>query len=417
MPVLPITADWADRHFPAIREVYGSGLGRQVDAFNGITSTTPFSHDDIEFVFAAMGREFRNPHRPILNSLSLFLDPEGPPGVKAMLLHLETCLRASLDANENLSTYRDMLLNPVSYMDLIAELAWASRLRAAGGSFSPHSLTNPTDPEDNTNYDLRWDDGHHCLHGDVKWFKDWMMRPRGQDILRGQIWLLRQDLAHFIVVKTPMCQWTTDRILTAAESALEMYRAALANRQDPRWVIFRDRNRVRVVMRAGYYDFPPPPDLLVESVIVFLDTNRAGISVIESGTGGPSDVAAARRNVAQAASQIPSPAGARDVCCACVGSAIPDDHEDVNRALYGIPGEAEPTGMFDPQSTEPGYEHLHAAIHFSLNFAEAVDARHRVLLRRSTVLFKGPAEMSVAQSTFMDKVAQIYSGESVLAVP
>jgi len=419
MDVRPIDADWAAATFPAVFAVYGaSPLRRQIEAFNEVVSATRFSHDDVEFAFAAMGRECRNIHRPLLNTLSLFPNPDWSPQGKAMLLLLESSLRQSLDVGDNQSTYRDMLLNPQSYMDLIAELDWASALRSHGGTFRPHSKTHPDLPDDNTNYDLNWEFRGPTFRGDVKWFKNWLGKPRGQDLLRGQIWSIKRDLAHHIIVKAPLCHWTPDDVLKAALEVLELYRAALEGRRDDRWVIAGNRKRIQIAVKRAFYVFPLPPDLRVESVTILLpETGHGSVSVVESGAGGDEDRESARRNVAGAASQVPLPAGGDDISCVCVGSSAPQDFHDVELALFGNPDGSGAPGMFDPKSTEPGYEHLNAAVHFCLAFEPAADNPKTVVIERSATLFRGPNALTAGQEAFLRAVLGVYHRASTVAVP
>ncbi len=417
MNVLSIPLDWARGEFPAVFAVFGSSLGRQVEAFNGIVEGGKYPHDDIEVVFGLLAREFKSIHRPLLNTLSLFRDPAWSPGAKAMLLLLESYLRSSLDAGDNRRTYRDMLWNPRAYMDLLAELDWACRLRRHGGTFRPHMRTHPDVPDDNTNYDLHWEYSGHTLFGDVKWFKDWLVKPRGEYLLRGQIWLLRPDLKHHIIVKARLGHWTPDRVINAALSALELYQAALDGRRDPRWALARSRDRAQAAMKAAYYEFPPPPDLLVESVTVLLNTDRGSVSVVETGCATGEDMDSARRNIIAAASQIPEARTQADVTCACIGSAAPQDSDDVHRALFGAPDGSGAPGMFDPRSTEPGYEHLNAVAHFSLQFEPAADDPRTVVVRRQATLFRGPKAMTPEQEAFLRRVLEVFREESTVRLP
>ena len=418
MNVQPIDAEWAAKTFPAVFTVYGgSGLARQIDGFNGVVTGKEYVHDDIDFAFAAMAREFRNIHRPILNTLSLFRDPAWPPGGKAMLVLLQEYLAESLAAGDGIGTYRSMLVSPSSYMDLLAELDWAIRLRRAGGSLTPHPKTNPDDPADNTNYDLDVAFGGAAFRGDVKWFKNWLVKPRGEDLLKGQIWLLKPDLKHHLIVKAPIQFRTPDDVIRAAEEVLTLYQAALANTRDARWVISSGSGgRKQIAVRAAYYQFPPPPDLLVESVTILGEGGTGSISVVESGAGGLDDVDAARRNIAGAASQVPPGKTADDVSCVCIGSAVPQDVEDVRTTLLGTGASGVAPGVFDPKSDEVGYDHLNAAIHFSIYFDPPRDDPRTVIVKRSAAPFKGPKGLNASQQSLLDKVLDIFRTESAVRI-
>jgi len=416
MKVLPIDPEWAKKEFAAIFQVYGSALGRQIEAFNGAVGGREIPDEDIEFVFAPLSKEFKKIHRPLLNTLSLFKDPAWSAGGKAMIRLLDTYLGESLAAKDKISLFRDMLQNPMSYMDLLAELDWAARLRRVGGTIVPHPKTHPEDPDDNTNYDIHWEAGGDTFRGDVKWFKDWLVKPRGEDLLRGQIWLLRPDLKHHLVVKAPMRFWTPDDVIRTAEEVLLLYQAALDGRKDPRWVIGRNTGgKVQIAVR-GIYDFPPPADLLVESVLILADGERGSISTVESGAGGFDDVEAALSNIRKAALQVPAAAGDGDICCLCIGSAVPQDADDVNAALFGRDDGMGGYGVFHPKSQEVGFEHLNAAVHFSLSFEEVKGDPNAVAVKRALTVFDGPKAMSERQRAFFRKVLDIYREDSVVKI-
>ena len=333
-----------------------------------------------------------------------------------MLRLLDTYLRESIDAKDKVSLYRDMLQNPMSYMDLLAELDWAMRLRRAGGELKPHPKTHPVDPGDNKNYDLHWETREGTFRGDVKWFKDWLVKPRGEDLLRGQIWLLRPDLKHHLVVKAPMRFRTPDDVIRTAEEVLLLYQAALEGRKDPRWVIVKGRDgRVQIAVR-GIYEFPPPADMLVESVLILSEGSRGSISTVESGAGGLDDVEVALSNIRKAALQVPPGAGDGDVCCLCIGSAEPQDSGDVKAALFGRDDGTGAPGVFHPKSEEPGFEHLHSAVHFSLSFEGVKSDLTVVTVKRMVTPFDGPKAMSERQRAFLHKVIEIFTQRSTVKI-
>jgi hypothetical protein len=55
--------------------------------------------------------------------------------------------------------------------------------------------------------------------------------------------------------------------------------------------------------------------------------------------------------------------------------------------LFGNPDGTGARGMFDPRCTEPGHEHLNAVAHFSLQFGQAADDPHTVVVRRRATMF------------------------------
>jgi hypothetical protein len=249
----------------------------------------------------------------------------------------------------------------------------------------------------------------------VKWFKDWLVKLRGEDLLRGQVWLLRPDIKHHIVVKAPMRFRTPDDVIRTAEEVLRLYHAALEGRKDPRWWIDRGGNgRIKITVRDAF-EFPPPPDLLVENVLILAEgKDRGSISTIESGAGGFDDISAARSNIQSAAHQVPNVDGAGDVCCVCIGSAVPQDSDDVKAVLHGRDDGTGGPGIFDPQSEEPGYAHLHGVVHFSIWFEAMEGEPEEVAVRRSFKLFNGPKAMSDPQCAFLEKVLVNYAKDEVV---
>jgi hypothetical protein len=409
MNIDPIDGPWAEQKFPAVFRVFGAPLRRQINAFNEIlTERGATDIVDLDMVFARMVTEFAEPHRPLLNTLSLYRDDRCPPGLKGMLKLLDSYLTESLNAGDPLSTYRSMLRSSGSYIDLIAELDWACRLRASGGKFNPHAATDPQDPLDGGDYDVCWEVAGQTLHGDVKWFKDWLMKPRGEDLLSGQIKLIQTNVRHNVVVLARMRHWTVDAVIEAADEALTLYHAAVAGIHDPRWALGRSRGRIDLRLRAAS-DLRPPEHLLIEGVSVYLEPEfapgKGHIQVIETSAGREDDREAVRRNLAKAATQIPTMVPPDDVCCAFIGSAVDTDREDVGSVLYSDLPQGNPKrtpGLLDPDSPVPGYEHLHGVVHFSLNFAQ--DARGTdVVVSRSAALFQGLTAMNDRQRAFLDR--------------
>jgi hypothetical protein len=115
-----------------------------------------------------------------------------------------------------------------------------------------------------------------------------------------------------------------------------------------------------------------------------------------------------------AAHQVPIVDGAGDVCCVCIGSAVPQDADDVKAVLFGrVDGIGGP-GVFHPKSEEPGYAHLHAAVHFSIRF-EGMDRKPEVVVvKRSIKPFRGPKAMSDRQRALFEKVLEYYGKEEVV---
>jgi hypothetical protein len=189
MLLQPIDIRRAKARFPAIFQVFGNSLDQQVEAFNRALGREQVPSHLSTIVYDRMGAHgFENPHRPILLALSaLHAAGQFPPAGVAPLFLLENGLADSLNSGDKQSTYMTMLRSPASYLDLIGELDWVTRLRAGGAKLEPHMPT----PGNAGNFDVNsFLDGHRLM-GDVKWFQNWLVKPRGDNLLVGQIMLLQ----------------------------------------------------------------------------------------------------------------------------------------------------------------------------------------------------------------------------------
>ena len=211
MLLQPIDIKRAKAGFPSIFTVFGNRLDQQIDAFNKAVGANQVPSHLSMIVYGRMGAYgFANPHRPVLLALSALHAPgQFPPAGVAPLFLLEAGLRQSLRQGDKQSTYESMLRLPGSYSDLIGELDWVTQLRAAGATLKPHAPT----PGQQGNFDIDCELAAHRLMGDVKWFQNWLVKPRGDNPLVGQIMLLQPDLAREIVVKSRVRVYSQDYIL------------------------------------------------------------------------------------------------------------------------------------------------------------------------------------------------------------
>ena len=93
---------------------------------------------------------------------------------------------------------------------------------------------------------------------------------------------------------------------------------------------------------------------------------------------------------------------------------MPQDAGDVKAALFGRDDGTGPPGVFHPASEEPGFDHLHAAVHFSLWFEGVEGDPTAVAVKRAITPFDGRKAMSGGQHSFFQKVLEIYrEGSSV----
>lgn len=427
MRIESIESAWAEATFPSVFQGFQpSALRRQMQAFNEIVEEREYSPDDLDMVYARLSQEMPSAHRPLLNILSMGRTADVPVRHLASLLLLETYLAESAAAGVPAATYRDMLRSPESYLDLLAELDWVNAVRGLGGTVQPHAPTDTGAPEDG-NYDLRWDEGGATFRGDVKWFKDWLVKSRGESLLAGHVKLMRIDLEHDIIVKAPVRHLTVDRVIDAAIETVTLYEAAVSQRPDPRWVLGRRRSYVEARVRRAY-EFPPPLDLLIEAVIVKVGSTypagRGHVSVIESGFANDEDQSSVRRNLLRAASQTAEPSAGDDISCVLIGSAAAVDASDVEAVLngrivsVGTDGGSvhDGTGLFDPRNPEPGFEHIGAVLYFSLNFEpDSVDPR-RIHAVRTCRMFERPGGVNGAQRARLERLRSGYLRDTSVVI-
>jgi hypothetical protein len=84
------------------------------------------------------------------------------------------------------------------------------------------------------NFDINCDLAGHRLMGDVKWFQNWLVKPRGDNPLIGQIMLLEPDLAHEDRREVSGSGVFTGYILDTAQETLALCRDALAGKSTDR---------------------------------------------------------------------------------------------------------------------------------------------------------------------------------------
>ncbi len=330
MLLQPIDIKRAKAGFPSIFTVFSNRLDQQLEAFNQALGADQVPSHRSTIVYGRMGAHgFANPHRPILLALSALHAPgQFPPTGVAPVVLIEAGLRQSLSRGDKPSTYLTMLRSPASYSDLIGELDWVTQLRAAGATLEPHAPT----PGQEGNYDINGDLAGHRLMGDVKWFQNWLVKPRGDNPLVGQIMLLQPDLAHEIVVKSRVRVYSQDYLLAAAQETLDLYRDALGGTST-------DRSHVVPGSPCTAAYARDPASRLVESVEVRMDrTYPAGkghVFLVESEFPQSEDENAIYSNLLAAASQVPAAKSDAETACALIGTAIPQSVDDVAACLFG----------------------------------------------------------------------------------
>ena len=116
-------------------------------------------------------------------------------------------------------------------------------------------------------------------------------------------------------------------------------------------------------------------------------------------------------------STLHPPVGSKDISCVCIGSSVPQDRHDVRLTVFGNPVGTGPHGMFDKRSTEPGYAHLNAVVHFPVGFEPVARDPKAVVVQRSAVFFPGPNAMNAGQEGFLKAVLAIYEQPSTVTIP
>lgn len=418
----PIDADWAQRNFPNICAVFGRELSAQIETFNRVVERHVRADEDGTIVFGAMFNEGVRkpaPHRPILNSLSVLQEVElFWPTATGWLFRLEYLLGDVRASGCDPALFRDMLRSSGSYYDLIAELEWGAALRRVSGDFTAHSRTKENEEG---NFDINWGiDGLRVL-GDVKFFKNWLLKEKGEDALNSKLLLIKRDLNHRLNVGAAKRELGTGHAIEAALEVLQLYEAGLRGESSAEIVTEREGNEIVAHNRKD-------PRLI--DWVRFVPSAETGpgagsIALIESGFGDDEDQKTARGNVLKAAKQIPSP-GDQDVACIFLGSSSPTDAEDVAELALGpwrfdqATGEAVRAGggVLDPNAAEPDFEHLDAIIHFSIWTDGDVHDPLRVHLLKSAELFEKPGSLDGKKRDALQKgIAEFRKAVSFRVTP
>jgi hypothetical protein len=418
MLLQPIDIKRAKAGFPSIFTVFGNGLDQQIDAFNKALGAGQVPSHLSTIVYGRMGAYgFANPHRPLLLALSALHAPgQFPPIGVAPVFLLEAGLAQSLSRGDKPSTYLTMLRSPASYSDLIGELDWVTQLRGAGATLEPHAPT----PGQEGNFDINCDLAGHRLMGDVKWFQNWLVKPRGDNPLVGQIMLLQPDLAHEIIVKSRVRAYSQEYVLRAAEETLALYRDALGGTSTDRSYVVPGNPYTAAYARD-------PASRLVESVEVRTDRSypagKGHVFLVESEFPQSEDENAIYSNLLAAASQVPAAKGDAETACAMIGTAIPQSLDDVVACLFGSTTEDPETGqpvktagLFDAASQVPDLNHIDSVIFFSMYYESAGDDPSRVRVRRVCKAFLQPGHETTSRRAAVERVCTIYGNDSEVRV-
>jgi hypothetical protein len=391
---VPIDLAWAERSFPSIFQVFGAEFPRQIEIYNGIVRERQFDPSDGAMLFAMMYREGARPepHGPLLRSLSMLQAPAvNRPTTTGWLVHLENLLADALGSGIGPNVYSGMLRSSDSFFDLIAELEWGTSLRRLSPDFRPHELTTPGQ---NRNYDINWRRDPFRIVGDVKFFKNWLIRRRGINVLTAVLQLLRFDIAHLLFVSMDERELGEDMAIRAALELMEMYRAGLAQETREPFVVAREGDHVVVVNNFANR---------------YINRIRFDPSVVQAGgeprivlteSGFSSDAATIRAAILRAAPQIPDPAE-DEISCVFLGSASPTDADEVEDVAFGQwvfdrrthQAVHRNDGVLAPEPPEADFRHLQSIIHFAiwLDDDHAGDPQVARIYRRCRLLEKDGA--------------------------
>jgi hypothetical protein len=418
----PIDLDWSRRTFPNIFEVFGTALDAQVTAFNQVVDRRPRGDEEGTIVFGAMfndGIRKPLPHRPILNSLSALQEP-GLFWVTATgwLVRLESLLDDVRAAGIPPIMFRDMLRSSGSYYDLIAELEWGTALRKLSADFTPHSRTVP---DKDGNFDINWGIAGSRVLGDVKFFKNWLLKQKGEDALNSKLLLIRRDLQHHLYVRAEKRDLGEGHAIDAALEVLLLYDAAIGGQSS-------DDVHIEIV-GTEVVAYNQRPSRLVDSVrfdrSVNIEPGKGSICLIESGFKEEDDQKTARANLLKAAKQIPVPS-AHELSCVFLGSSSPTDAWDIGDLALGPWGFDRATrdsirtggGVLDPNPAEPDFVHLQAIIHFSIWTDYDVHDPFRVHFSKSCELFEKPGAIDAAKRGILQQaIAEFKKPVSFRVIP
>ena len=359
------------------------------------------------------------PHRSILNSLSVLQEPATLwPTATGWLVRLESLLADARKAGIPAAVFRDMLRSSGSYYDIIAELEWGTALRRLSSDFAPHSITVAGTEG---NFDINWGIGQHRVLGDVKFFKNWLLKEKGEDSLNTKLLLIRPDLRHHLYVSGEKRELGVGHAIDAALEVLTLYDAAINGESMDEILVEREGREVVAYNRMAAR--------LVDSVrfnpAELHEPGKGSISLIESNHDGDNDQKTARGNILKAAKQIPVP-GNQHISCVFLGSSSPTDSWEIGDLVLGpwkvdrATGNAVRAGggVLDPNPAEPDFVHLQAVIHFSIWTAYDVNDPFGVHLLKSCELFEKPGAIdAAARGILQQAIAEFKKPVSFRVVP
>lgn len=389
----PINLAACQRAFPHVFAGYGDGaLARQIDAYNGLLNDGHRHTQSSTFISFLLSKKRlpTSPHMALMNLMSVWNSASrSSPRVRAVLARLfllESHLAKLESAGVAPSSYRDMLRDPEALDRLIAEVDVAAAF-AYKGHFKAH---NPNG-SGNSNYDIDGQGLGLRLRADVKWYATWVLKQEGEDPLDALLRLIRPDIKAMLYVSLERKQFSNDMLIAAAIEVLHLYDVAKGVIADPGVQVVPDDGKV-VALRVRR-PHPAKSNVAgVREVTVFQDKedpqdrDPPPIVVSVSGTAAADeDVNTVRRCLLDAASQVPPASTRGELCAAIVGSANPQDEEDVENALFGsLLDRANRTardGLFCVDTGETALAHLHAVYYMSLSY-EPLKRSNRVVVRR-----------------------------------
>ncbi len=349
----PINDSWAKKTFPNIYRLCKAFLIEQIECFNKVLAAQNIPSKHSRLALLRMEKKgIKNPHGPLLRLLSALhisdLDYEQIAQLSGRLFLLEQSLE-TLSGNQALKQFWELIKSPKSFTNLVAETDWAARLQTFSDNLTLH---NKKAENSGKNYDIRWPNQGMTIHADVKFYDAWFTKQHGQDILEAYLWLSQDEIKNPITISTTGEIIKEDQAIEEVARIHDIYKAAMNGGDVAECDIQKSDSKIIAYNQGQAARF-------IRHIIIYTDSHpRLCVSVVEVGYTHEREVNAIRRNLSEAAKQVPDQASVDDIRVVLIGSFDPIDVYTVKAELF------KKNGLFKDQS----FSNIEGVIFFSFSF-------------------------------------------------
>ena len=309
--------------FPTVCKVFGDALKNQINIFNRFVKCKKYDFYESVDLLNAITKETSKPHMILLNILSFMDLPVSGKNFNwsSPLFVMDRILKALIEKDAiKASSYSDMLSNPESFDNILAELIVIYNLFLECDQIS---LYNQTDKKSEKNYDVRWKYKDKILRADIKQPEYWLSKENGFDFEYTLKSLIIKDIKHVVIIKLNKKGYSLDESIKLSEQVLELYNRIISKLR---------------VSRSGddsITEFNTRGDKLVECIEVKLNWEvRRGEFIFIISDDGEKDKDSIRRNILNASYQVPKQKKHDDVN-AIILCNLKDSEYFLDEVIYG----------------------------------------------------------------------------------